>query len=865
MGLFRQLVVERILPGRRAESASAPEPPPARANGVIHDPDHQGLLAAAAADAKAGSLAASLRALNEGLAQHPADPALLYARALTLFDWGRMREAHRDLVAAQALGLASFGLNVNLAQTCHLLGMADMAERHARLAIAEDATVPLPHLVLATSLQGSKRFAEAMESYSRAFELAPERLECLTYIASCQLDLKNGPAAEATIRKLLDAQIPARAKSWALLGIALSLQEREAEALDAFERAEEIEACTHEMAETFVVHGFALFSFGRIEEAIALYERHLPTKPHEGAFAHYGFCLLSAGRFVEGWDNYEFRRVQDPFLHVRPRCGRPAWDGQDVRDRTLLLWAEQGIGDTVQFARYARLLRERGANLVLHMPERLKAFACGFLDVDRVILDVKELDAGFDYQIPTMSVPRVLASTEATIPSHVPYFRVAAEHAARWRGRIQAGKLNVGLVWAGNPKHENDARRSMRLASLRPLFDVEGIQFYSLQKDRPDIDLPDFPSRLIDLAPELHDLRDASAAIAELDLVISVDTAVAHVAGALGKPVWLLIALANDFRWLREREDSPWYPSMRIFRQERLGDWDGVVTRVRQALRNAAGAQSPADRAAALAAPQPRAPARSLSAPADVNVQARLCRVRDTRYGLLQYPPEPPEFARSLEHYGEWLQPQLDLLAQLVPVGAIVVEAGSDVGAHLLALVSLVGPEGHVMAYESHPIRRRLLAQNIQANRAGTVPTLMVRRLGPDEARDPRPIRTDGNGASRVADDFDTLDDLALDRLDLVKINEGEPVGAILQGGTDTLWRLRPALLMGIAEASELNALVELVKSFGYRCWRMETALFQPGNFNRREDDIFGGRTALALVAIAEERAPERLDGCVEV
>ena len=357
--------------------------------------------------------------------------------------------------------------------------------------------------------------------------------------------------------------------------------------------------------------------------------------------------------------------------------------------------------------------------------------------------------------------------------------------------------------------------------------------------------------------------------IAQLDLVICVDTAIAHLAGALGKPVWLMLPEIGDFRWLEGREDSPWYPTMRLFRQRVLGEWDEVIARVKDALQEAATSGS-------LLEPV-RAPATSLSDRCEslrertvTAVPAAIARVAETRYGILQYLPGLDDAAQSLAWYGEYLQPQLELLSRLIRPGAHVVEAGSGIGEHAITLAKLVGVEGHVIAYETRPIVQQILRQNLEANRVSGTVTLMRRGLsGPRRGSRDYPDDAVGVPAATAPDapiDTDTLDELLLDRLDLLKIRSGANAADILQGASDTLWRLRPLLFLSAADVDAIDFLAERAGSFGYRCWRMEVPCFDPDNFNRRDVDILDGAVGWALLAIPEEmEVPLPFGRCIEL
>ena len=360
---------------------------------------------------------------------------------------------------------------------------------------------------------------------------------------------------------------------------------------------------------------------------------------------------------------------------------------------------------------------------------------------------------------------------------------------------------------------------------------------------------------MVNLDPELIDFTQTAAAIDRLDLVICVDTAIAHLSGALGKPVWLMLPEIGDFRWLEGREDNPWYPTMRLFRQRKLGEWDEVVARVKSAL-DAAVQDGSVLKPPVTGGPDSGLPASAMSRAGNGE---RHCADRGDP---LRHPavfPGEDRATRSIVWYGEYLQSQLELLARLVPKGSHVVEAGSGIGDHAIALARLVGPEGHLMAYETRPIVQQILRQNLEANRVSGTITLMRRGLGA-----PRDLpRQDSEDGAKVVD---TLDALLLDKLELLKIRHDAPAADILEGAGETLWRLRPLLLIDAGDADELTALAARVREFGYRCWRMETPLFSAANYNRRDTDIFGSDQALALLGIPEEaELPEALNGCVEL
>jgi tetratricopeptide (TPR) repeat protein len=801
-----------------------------------------------------GRLGQSLALLNEHLARNPDAAELLHARARTLLEWGRWREAMENLRAAEARGLSSFGLQLDFAQICFARGALEEAERRLRRALALDDSAAAAYIGLGTVLQSAKRFDEAIRSYERAYDLLPNRVDCLWQIAACNLARDEAVAAEADSRRAVSIHGDDHVRSWTMLGLALARQERFEEAFAALACADRVEERLGLPPQAFVQHANELLALGRIKEALALYARYLPSHTYPGAHLNCGIALLMGGCLREGFSLYDFHWCSPGLALARPRLGRPEWRGQELPGKIVVLWADHGVGDLVQFVRFSRELTARGASVVLQVRSELREFAADCFRLERVIVGWDEIDGGFDYHIPTMSVAGALSVDLASIPAEVPYLSVPAAHKRRWRDRLASNAaLKVGLVWACSVQHPLFHARSIPLEKLAPLFGIEGIQFYSLQKERLAEDFSRFGAgdQLIDLAPELKDFRDTAAAIDALDLVISIDTAVSHIAGALARPLWLMLTAVTDFRWLTDRDDSPWYPTARLFRQQRSGQWDEVVGRIRVALRDVAKARMTGSTPPLVG----RAPtARSAVAAGDLSPGLRvseLCRVSDTRYGFMQYTPREQPLARSLEWFGEWLQPQLDLIANLVAPGATVVEGGSGIGAHALGLAQMIGPGGQLLAYEAKPLLAELLANNLKFN--GVENVIVIRRAlaGPSLEREEA---TTGSQDSFAGSD--TVDELLLERLDLIKLNDASAALEILDGAAGTLWRLRPVAMVSVDAAASLSALADRMKVFGYRCWRVETPSFVAGNFNRREADIAEGFTAVALVGVPEEADP---------
>jgi Tfp pilus assembly protein PilF len=341
----------------------------------------------------------------------------------------------------------------------------------------------------------------------------------------------------------------------------------------------------------------ALTDANRHAEATAAMIRAIEIRP-DYAEAHYNLAiqLLLHGDFDRGWKEYEWRtRMKSPL--ASRIFFQPLWDGGDLRGKTILLWSEQGLGDVIQFARYIPRLLERGANVVLETYMPLARLIQQSMPEIRIVVAGAPLP-GFDVHFPLLSLPAAFGTNLATIFASASYLSVPVETVRTWGRRFAEGNrsLRVGLAWAGRSTHINDRNRSMPLKQLAPLKDIAGATFYSLQKGpaRAQIAQSAFAGQLIDWTDKLDDFADTAALIANLDLVITVDTAVAHLAGAVGKPTWVLLPTPPDWRWLLKRSDSPWYPTMQLFRQDRAGDWDGVIAGVLEALRRELGSR-PAD------------------------------------------------------------------------------------------------------------------------------------------------------------------------------------------------------------------------------------------------------------------------------
>lgn len=463
----------------------------------------------------------------------------------------------------------------------------------------DDATA---YSTLGNVLKRLKKFEEAVGCHERSVSLSPLSSEAHSNLASAYLSWGNKERAMEEYRRAVDLQ-PDSAELHFNLGTALQKSERYEAACESFRTALKLKP-DHAYAEMNL--GSSLKALGRINESV-IHLRHAVKLAPDLPDAHWNLALalLIAGDYPNGLKEYEWR-LKIPDIPVR-KFPQPLWDGSFQPVKTLLIHAEQGMGDVLQFVRYAALASKRVGRVILDCHGPLSRLLSGMNGIDKVISTGKPLPV-FDLHLPLLSLPGVLGTDLDNIPDNIPYMKPDSGLIDKWRSKVNGENYRIGLVWAGNPRHEDDHNRSIKLSSFAGLLKMPEVTFYSLQKTgagiRGQVDTTRFRGvrdkteventkamgryeglNLIDAGPELTDFAETAALIANLDLIISVDTAVAHLAGAMGRPVWLLLPFAPDWRWMLGREDTPWYPGMKIFRQSSPGGWDGVLEDVRQELK----------------------------------------------------------------------------------------------------------------------------------------------------------------------------------------------------------------------------------------------------------------------------------------
>jgi tetratricopeptide (TPR) repeat protein len=573
-----------------------------------------------------GKLADATACFERALQSQPTSPEAAFRLACSLAAQGKRQEAigafrrtlqikpdHVDALARLGVALAESG---NLGEAVSNLRQA--------IQLRPDFAKARHNLGVALSQQG--HLEKARHHLEHALRLRPDYSEAAYNLGNVLNSMGRREEAIASFRRAIEHQ-PNHAGAYTNLGLALTEAGRSAEAISILQQAVRLR---NQSAEAYNNLGLALADLGRFAEAEAVYQKALernhrdPTihnnlgsmlrfagrlkesltsyqialwlDPHS-ASAHWNRSLawLQAGNFEQGWPEYEWRWKRQK---AKPHPFRqPLWDGSSLDGRTIVLHLEQGTGDTFQFIRYAPLVKQRGGTVVLHCPANLIPLLSRCKGIDRLVPDGAELPQG-DTQAPLMSLPGIFRTTLATVPATVPYLFVDEARVESWRGHLcSLAGFKVGIAWQGNRNHAWDHHRSVPLSAFAPLASIPGVSLISLQKGYGSEQLRSLGKRLpiVDLPseqnPTAESFVDTAAIMKNLDLVISVDTSIAHLAGGLGVPVWVGLSLMADWRWLLDCEDAPWYPGMRLFRQTRLGDWAAIFERIKVELQGLVAGQ----------------------------------------------------------------------------------------------------------------------------------------------------------------------------------------------------------------------------------------------------------------------------------
>jgi tetratricopeptide (TPR) repeat protein len=531
-----------------------------------------------------GEYKAAIGHLDLALTVNPNDAAAYNYRGATLKELGRPDDA----LASYSKAIA---LNPNFADAYYNRGNALKEQRGFEEALTDyDQALALnPDHADAfnsrgTALRALRRLEEALASYDRAIALRPDNADALYNRSNVLNELKRFEEALTDCDQAIAIR-PNLAEAFNNRGNALKDLGRREEAIASYDRAI---ALKPDYADAYNNRGTALLDLKRIDEALASYDQAIAIKPdYADGFWNRALCRLLLGRCDEGWSDYEWRWNTDRMAPERRNFKRPQWFGKtDIAGKSILLHAEQGYGDAIMAARYVRRVIEKGARVILEVPAPLVPLLAEIEGVSQVVAKGHQLPA-FELHCPFLSLPLAFGTTLSTIPADIPYLSVPKMHAEKWLQRLpRSDKPRVGITWTGSPTHKRDHERSIALRRMEPVLSRTDLQLFSVQKFLREEDaeiLRDHP-HITNLGDSIETFADTAAIISTLDLVLSVDTSVVHLAGALGKPVWVMLPFVPDWRWLLDRNDSPWYPTARLFRQSRIDDWEGVIEEVSKKL-----------------------------------------------------------------------------------------------------------------------------------------------------------------------------------------------------------------------------------------------------------------------------------------
>ena len=519
--------------------------------------------------------------MNGPLRQLQPNLLRLLRRAMNAHQQNELGKAERLYNAVLVHDPANFDALHGLGRLHHQRGHLDAALALIQAALQSDITRADGFASLGLVFHALRQFERALRSYDEGLRLAPDDGELLNRRGVALLELGRPAEALISLERALAAD-PNNFDALGNRGNALLKLNHVTEALATYDRALQFAPANVQLLTNRAV---ALRRLDRPQEAAMSAGRALRSRPD---FAPARFvesvARLTLGDFAAGWRGYESRWGVGALATRCRAFTAPLWLGQEsLLGKTILLHAEQGFGDTLQFVRYVPAVLARGGKIVLEVQSKLVRLLSRMPGIEAVVGHGEPLPH-FDFHCPLLSLPLACGTELTTIPADVPYILPNAGEVAAWRASLPRRRPLVGLAWSGERSHDNDLNRSMSLATLAPLLDLPDATFVSLQPEVREEDVPALQGRanVHAAGTTFHDFADTAAVTGALDAVISVDTAVAHLAGAMGKPLWLMLPFAADFRWLRERPDSPWYPTARLYRQSTFGNWDNVVQAVRQ-------------------------------------------------------------------------------------------------------------------------------------------------------------------------------------------------------------------------------------------------------------------------------------------
>jgi tetratricopeptide (TPR) repeat protein len=529
----------------------------------------------------------ALEWIRKAIEKNRFEPQFHNTLGITLEALGRFDEA---IIAYQQ----AVSLKPDYAEAYHNMAIALLsrgkyasAVEMSRQAIMLRPDYAQAYNTMAFSLEKQNLYDDAIENYKQALSLDSDFIEAYNHLGVALNEKGRYTEAIESFKNAIKRD-PGYAEVYNNMGIALKELEEFTEAIANFERALQLDP---NFAEAYYNLGNSIRDQGRCIEAISNFNKAIDIKP-DYAQAHWNLSLayLLNGNYTEGWKGYKWRRNADlKVLTDYHSTGKPRWDGSSFESKRLLVHYEQGLGDNIQFIRYLPMIKARGGTVIFETLKPLINLLRGFNGIDELLeyAPDRQLPVEYDVYTSLLDMPFIFETTVETVPSGLPYIYADPSKSLHWRDKLSGPGLKVGIVWAGSPEHGNDRYRSCSLKNFAPLGEIEGVRLYGLQKGQAARQMNEYAGILpvTNISEYFNDLADTAAAIDNLDLVVSVDTSVLHLAGAMGKTVWALLPYAPEWRWMLNRKDSPWYPTMRLFRQSNWNDWDQVFSSVAEELK----------------------------------------------------------------------------------------------------------------------------------------------------------------------------------------------------------------------------------------------------------------------------------------
>jgi tetratricopeptide (TPR) repeat protein len=502
---------------------------------------------------------------------------------LTLDRMGRIEEALQSFEKALALGSTEPNILNNYADALRKKGSLELSIATFRSLLTKHPNFPDALNNLGIALVATNEVDEAIAQYRLAIRANPQFAEAHNNLGNALMKRRDFETAVTEFQRALVIR-PEYPDAMMNMGIALKDLNRHDDAMNLFQRALRLRP---NFFEAHLNLGQALCDIHDLDGAIAEFKKAIYLRPDDPApHFHLSGALLLKGDFAAGWKEYEWRLLKTDFPFANLHFSQPRWSGEDLNGKRIYLHAEQGAGDLIQYCRLISLLTGRGAQTILGSPPHMLRLLRTLEGVSQITTEVPGKSEA-DYHCWLLSLPLMLGMRLENIPTQVPYLRADSALADQWRTRLAdlpAGK-KIGLCWAGNPQHSNDHNRSISISQFAQVAEIPNVNLISVQKGNTGGEPRPAGLKLADYTGEISDYADTAALIANLDLVISADTSVAHLAGALGKPTWTLLPFHPDLRWLLNRSDSPWYPTMRLFRQPKPRDWQSVIHAVGEGIR----------------------------------------------------------------------------------------------------------------------------------------------------------------------------------------------------------------------------------------------------------------------------------------